>query len=338
MRKKILIAAGGSGGHLFPAQQLAHQLQESSDVLIVGHNVGASPFFLKKIPFQDISAVAPKKGQYLRFIFASCKGLLQSIRIILRFSPDVVVGFGSYHTFPVLLASAIFRKKIVLFEANCILGQVNRLFAPVAKKIAIQFPLAQPLSKSVLVPLLPWGKKGSEKSISREDARIYFGLHPHRTTLLIFGGSQGASFFNEIMPKVILPGIQVIHCTGKGSVIYPNGNACVKEFEKRMDLAYMAADVVVCRSGAGTLSELIRYKKPSLLIPYPFATDNHQLVNARFLVNQVKGARLLEQSQATCDHIAQEVGILLNHILLYQAALENWKTEGRTDLAEVCYE
>jgi UDP-N-acetylglucosamine--N-acetylmuramyl-(pentapeptide) pyrophosphoryl-undecaprenol N-acetylglucosamine transferase len=337
MRKKVLIAAGGSGGHLFPAQQLANQLQDTADVIIAGHNIGASPFYLKKTPFQDISASVPKRGRYFRFFFSSCKGLFQSIRLLLRFSPDVVVGFGSYHTFPVLLAAAIFRKKIVLFEANCILGKVNRLFAPVAKKIAIQFPLAQPLPKSVFVPLLPWGKKGPEKLISREDARIYFGLHPHRTTVLIFGGSQGAAFFNETMPQVVLPGIQVIHCTGKGNVIYPNGNACVREFEKRMDLAYTAADIVICRSGAGTLSELIRFKKPSLLIPFPFATDHHQLLNARFLVNLVKGARLLEQKDATPENLAREINILLKDVLYYQAALENWKTEDLPDLAEVCY-
>lgn len=338
MGKKILIAAGGSGGHLFPSQQLANQLQASAEVVIAGHNVGASPFFFKKNPYQDICAAAPKKGQYLRFFFSTCKGLVQSIRLLLRFSPDVVVGFGSYHTFPILLASAILKKKIVLFEANCVLGKVNRLFAPVAKKIAIQFPLAQDLAKTVFVPLLPWGKKADTKTISREDARIYFGLHPHKTTILVFGGSQGAAFFNEIMPKVILPGIQIIHFTGKGKAVYPNGHAFVKEFEERMDLAYTAADIVVCRSGAGTLSELIRFKKPSLLIPFPFATDNHQLVNAYFLVNVVKGSRLLEQSLATPECIAREINVLLKDILHYQAGLENWKTEGRIDLAKVCYE
>ena len=338
MRRKILIAAGGSGGHLFPAQQLA-SLLKGCEVMIAGHNLSKSPFFLKKNPFQEISASAPKKGNYLRFFFSSVRGFFQSLILLLRFSPDLVVGFGSFHTFPILLASTFLRKKIVLFEANCVLGKVNRLFARVASKIAIQFPLSSPLSKTILVSLLPWGKKVEEQKVSCQEARIYFGLHPNRTTLLVFGGSQGAAFLNEVMPQVALlfPEMQIIHCTGKGRAVYPHKNVCVKEFEERMDLAYTAADIVICRSGAGTLGELIRYKKPSLLIPFPFASDHHQLENGRFLTDVVKGSRLLEQKGASPETIGREIALLLQQIQKYQAALENWKTENRADITELCH-
>lgn len=332
---KILIAAGGSGGHLFPAQQLISLLHGRADVMIAGSGLSKSPFFNGGVPFRDIAASAPKKGFLLRFFANSCRGFFQSVRLLLLFSPDVVVGFGSYHTFPVLLASVVLRKKIVLFEANCVLGKVNRLFSPYASKIAIQFPLSRPLRKSAFVSLLPWIKK-EEGPLSKEFARSYFGLNSERRTILVFGGSQGAAFFNEVMPKVILNSDwQVIHCTGKGTVAYPGVNASVKGFEKRMDLAYAAADLVICRSGAGTVAELIRYRKPSLLVPFPHASDNHQWENGRFLAHLVKGARILKQEEASAEKIREEIEALFREIPARQEALGCWKMGDCMDISEL---
>ncbi len=333
--RKILIAAGGSGGHLFPAKQLILQLKDH-ECLIAGHNLSKNPFMQGNVRFQDIAAAAPKRGHLLSFFFATCKGFFQSIRLLLQFSPDVVVGFGSYHTFPILLAATLLRKNIVLFESNCALGKVNCFFAPFAKKIATQFPLSKAYKNIALVPLLPWEKKG--QNVGKPEARKFFNLCSDRFTILIFGGSQGALFFNDMMPKVIahFPEVQIIHCTGKGKALYPTGVGCVKEFEERMDLAYAAADIVICRSGAGTVAELIQYKKPSLLIPFPFATDQHQLKNAIFLETQVKGARLLEQKDASLEKIVDEIKILQRDFLKFQPALEHWKIENRKSLGEVC--
>jgi UDP-N-acetylglucosamine--N-acetylmuramyl-(pentapeptide) pyrophosphoryl-undecaprenol N-acetylglucosamine transferase len=332
---RILIAAGGSGGHLFPAKQLVSQLKDH-ECLVAGHNLSKNPFFQGNVRFQDIAASIPKNGNWFRFFFSTFKGFFQSVRLLWQFSPDVVVGFGSYHTFPVLLASTFFRKKIVLFEANCVLGKVNCFFAPFAKKIAIQFPLSKALKNGVFIPLLPWEKK--EQTVCQLDARKFFGLSLDRFTILIFGGSQGAQFFNEMMPKVMVhfPQIQIIHCTGKGKALYSTSQACVKEFVEQMDLAYAAADMVICRSGAGTIGELIQYKKPSLLIPFPFATDQHQLKNGAFLADQVKGARLVEQKDASLEKIVDEINILQRDFLKFKSALENWKVENRMSLGEVC--
>lgn len=324
---KILIAAAGSGGHLFPAEQLASQLIEKGDeVLIAGHGLSKSTLFKKGLCFQEINAASPKKP--LKFILASFKGLFQAISMLLQFSPDTVVGFGSYHTFPVLLASVLLRKRIVLFEANTMLGKVNRLFTPFAKKIATQFPCAK---STVLVSLLPWGYK--KKHILKEEASRYFGLDSSRFTVLVFGGSQGAQFLNTVMPEVASGlDVQWIHITGKGKkTAY---NASIKEFEKRMDLAYTAADMVICRSGASTLSEIIRYKKPSLLIPFPFSSENHQMENARFLVEKVQGARLLDQKEATPERIKQEIEEIRKKRSEFEKALGSWEHEGRQSLHE----
>ncbi len=164
-KRRVLIAAGGTGGHLFPAQQLAKILD--ADIQFAGYKIGTSPFFEReKIAYTEIVAHPLSKG----FVFAVWKGFWQAIQAIRLFAPDVVVGFGSYHVFPVLLASIFLRKKLVLFEANCKMGKVNRFFSFFADRIASQFPMEG--KKTVLVQWLPWKEKG-EKMESGEAKRSY---------------------------------------------------------------------------------------------------------------------------------------------------------------------
>ncbi len=146
--KKILIAAGGTGGHLFPAQQLAKKLEGEYELFFAGHGLKDSPFFEKK-NFYEITAHPLKKG----FIAATWKGFLEARKLLLNYQPDLVVGFGSFHTFPILMAATIYRKKILLFEANASLGKVNRLFQMLGAKVAVQFPI----KNGILVKWLPWG-------------------------------------------------------------------------------------------------------------------------------------------------------------------------------------
>jgi UDP-N-acetylglucosamine--N-acetylmuramyl-(pentapeptide) pyrophosphoryl-undecaprenol N-acetylglucosamine transferase len=207
-----------------------------------------------------------------------------------------VVGFGSFHSFPVLLAAAILRKKMVLFEANCTLGKVNCFFAPFAKKVALQFPI--PHKKAAYVPLLPWIdlKKNGGK----------YEKDPERFTILVFGGSQGAHFINhtfcEAAKKLTFP-FRVIHFTGKDDpqITYAVPNV-VKAFEDDMAAAYAVADLVVCRCGAGTCAELIRYQLPSIVIPYPYAHD-HQRKNGEYLKN---GTRMILQKETTPETLRDE--------------------------------
>lgn len=332
---KVLIASGGSGGHLFPAQQLRELLGDEAEVFFAGHKLSLSPFFAsEKIPFREIVSAPLKKG----FFIALWKGFWQSISLLRFLGPDVVVGFGSYHTFPLLLAAVIMRKKLILFEANSTLGKVNRFFYPFAKKIAFQFACSQ--KKGVLVPFLPWVSKGLKK-ISSAEAREHFGLHPQKTTLLVFGGSQGASFLNQMIPLAIdhfSRDVQVIHLKGKGGgTVSYKSKACVKEFEKEMAIAYTAADCAICRSGAGTIAELIQYQIPSLLIPFPDASDDHQRKNGEFLIQQTKGALLLLQKDATLSRLLSEIEILLGSLEAFREGLRKYHSESqqRIDFASL---
>ena len=302
---KVLIATGGTGGHLFPAKQLAELLKDA-EVLFAGHKLEDTPFFDRKMPFKEVvSASSLKKWPTL------LKGVWQGLKLIWQFKPDVVVGFGSFHSFPVLLAAAILRKKIVLFEANCTLGKVNRFFVPFAKKVAFQFPIEHP--KAVYVPLLPWtGKKARTKRYEKEGDRV---------TILVFGGSQGATFINKTFceaAKLLKFPFQVIHLTGKeASEVKYSVPAHVLPFEEEMAAAYEAADLVVCRCGAGTTAELIRFGKPAVLIPYPYAYD-HQRKNGEYLG---AGARVLLQKEATPERLAEEIEQLKKNLEMHKRAL-----------------
>ncbi|MBI3508107.1 MAG: UDP-N-acetylglucosamine--N-acetylmuramyl-(pentapeptide) pyrophosphoryl-undecaprenol N-acetylglucosamine transferase, partial [Chlamydiia bacterium] len=172
---KVVIAAGGSGGHLFPAQQLAQELVQKGNcqVLFAGYKLDQSPFFdREKTPFAPILA-APLMAR--SFPMAFLRGFVQSVRCIRQFNPSAIVGFGSYHVFPVLSAAACLRKKLILFEANCALGKVNRFFRPFAQAVAWQFP--QETKKTVAVPLLPWRLTPSSWE-STSLAKKAYGLQP----------------------------------------------------------------------------------------------------------------------------------------------------------------
>jgi UDP-N-acetylglucosamine--N-acetylmuramyl-(pentapeptide) pyrophosphoryl-undecaprenol N-acetylglucosamine transferase len=342
---KIIIAAGGTGGHLLPAQQLAEELQKEAEILFAGHRLDATPFFRRDLFSFRVIPAAPFKlsmrGLY-SFFKTMIRGVRESVRLIIDFQPDVVVGFGSFHSFPLLLAAMLMRRKIVLFEANCLLGKVNRLFAFDAKIVATQFSLKKSRRNLRFVPLLPWTKQSV--LIEKAKARKALGLDRDRLTFLVFGGSQGADFLNRSIPLCLSTDFQVIHLAGNDAAALDvekrysqAGVICrVKGFESNMELLYSAADFAICRSGAGTAAELIRYSLPALLIPFPFASDDHQRVNAQFLVKNIRGATMLLENEAGAQSIRQAIGQLIHESMNYRAALTCFRSvcDGRKSLKE----
>lgn len=311
MKHKVLIAAGGTGGHLLPAQQLAEILQkQGAEIVFAGYKLTSSPYFRREqFRFQEIvsASLQEKRSVFAKSFF---RGFLRAVWFLLRERPKVVIGFGSYHAAPVLLAAALFGKKIVLYEPNQVMGKVNRLFAPFAKRIAVQFPFRSS-DKFVPIRFFPWLRsKAPEKAAACRE----FGLDPHRPIALVFGGSQGAAFLNDAVPEMALPNTQIIHLAGSEEAAqrvrqryFEKGTtAVVKAFESNMPMAYAAADFAICRSGAGTLAELIRFHVPALLIPYPFATDDHQRHNAEFLT-KLGGAIMQLQKEATPEILLKQV-------------------------------
>lgn len=340
MSYTVLLAVGGSGGHLLPAQQLALLLKGEAKVVFAGSGLSKNPFFQKGNFFSRDIASAPLRSP-VRFLRQSFSGLFQSLRFLREIKPDVVVGFGSYHTFPVLMAAVLLRKKIVLYEANSVLGKVNRLFVPFAKTLALQFPLQkQKMANQQYVSYFPWIFEAS--SLSKKEALSFYGLDSSSPVCLVFGGSQGAAFLNEKAPFV-LSGCQVIHCTGKAETIetvrlaYEKQNirAFVQAFEPNMARAYRAADFALCRSGAGTTAELIRYQLPAVMVPFPHAAENHQMYNAQFFCKEALGGFYLQQNEER--HLRSFVEQCLSQLDSLRQSLQLFyqKTDKRVGLADL---
>jgi len=320
--KKILIGAGGTGGHLFPAQALAVQLQEKGyKVLFMGQGLAANKYFSRDLFLSvSIDSATPfKKGLFQKVfsVVSLGKGIFQAFRKIREFKPDLVVGFGSFHAFPVLAAGALCKIPISLFESNSIPGKVNRIFSRYSLFCGVQFPEAKKWLKGTCyeVKMPFWKEKQAQEG--KKEAGEYFGLDPDLFTVLVFGGSQGAAFINPIIAETLVRfhrehrPLQVIHMTGSEASseriqkCYEKQGipAHVKIFEKNMHLAWSHADLVICRAGAATISEMIEFEVPAIFIPYPAAADDHQLKNALFLSEEVKVSFCLEEKKLTPDEL-----------------------------------
>lgn len=325
--KKVVFAAGGTGGHLFPAQALAEQLLKQKpdiELLFAGAKLSENPYFDKeKFAHQNILSTTPFRGGFIqsfKSIAVLFKGVRQSLHLFKQQKPDIVIGFGSFHAFPVLFAAVLKRIPIVMFESNAIPGKVVRLFSKKAVFTGIFFSQAKKHLKGKTVEVeIPKKVVHAPTQISSFEARNVLGLDPHQFTILVFGGSQGAKAINGVM-KEVLPllqkggiSLQLIHFTGNVETTMQLKALCeqlgvryyIKEFEPQMHIAWSAADLVICRSGAMTLSELLSHEIPGILIPYPFAADHHQLKNALFLENEVKGGLHFKESSLSATAIAE---------------------------------
>ncbi|MBS0615829.1 MAG: undecaprenyldiphospho-muramoylpentapeptide beta-N-acetylglucosaminyltransferase [Verrucomicrobia bacterium] len=326
---KIIIATGGTGGHIFPAQYLAEELiQRGVEVLFVGGGLDTNRYFRKdRFPHRSITSHSLRGWGLFRGILDIFRGIRECRRILEEEKPDLVIGFGSFYVFPVLVATRLKGIPYVLFEPNAVPGKVNRLFSKKALFTAVQFFSASKKLKGNSVEVQMPTAKVEKADIAR--AREYFYLDAHRPTILVFGGSQGAEAINNLMAEAVVlfpPGevpFQIIHITGKTDRAQNLRShyeelglkSCVKAFEEKMSLAWSAADLVICRSGAATVAEQIAYGIPALFIPFPKAADDHQTYNARFVEEAVQGGRVFAQHLLTPEKLKNELEILLDPIL-----------------------
>lgn len=322
-KHKLLIAVGGTGGHLFPAQSLAKDLKEEMpeiELFFAGAGLSTNRYFHKeKFIYQDVSSATPFRGNLFKAAGQIFSGVKKSVSLVKEFKPDLVIGFGSFHSFPLLVAALYKKVPFLLFEPNAIPGKVNRLLSRFAETTAVQFSHAGALLKGkmteVAMPL-------ERTSLDRKQAHDYFGLNPAIPTILVFGGSQGASSINRAFCEaaaLLKPPLQVIHITGRKEDMEQvrRGYALldirvvVKEFEERMAYAFSAADLAICRAGAVTVAELIAYEVPAILIPFPLAADDHQRRNAEVMEKEIGGARVLLESELHSERLARVVQTLL---------------------------
>ena len=330
--RRLLIAAGGTGGHLFPAQALVGGLKRRSDTLsflFAGGGLRKNAFFQKEQPFREVACgrlTDPRPWKFLPDTYKTLRGVAESLYLLRSYRPHLVVGFGSYHTLPILLAASLLRIPFILHEANAVPGKVVRLFAKRALVVGAQFPSALPLigAKGRLIAL-PLREEYRRAAVAKGEACNAFGLREGRPLLLVFGGSQGAERLNRLAAAALSElslrtPIQVIHLTGSAAAYeevaasYRAANiaAYVAPFERRMALAFRAADLAIMRAGGSSIAELCATATPAILVPYPGSADGHQEKNADFVANEMGGAVKLLEGELTGNRLAATIEALLH--------------------------
>ncbi len=318
--KRILITAGGTGGHIYPAVGLAKQLEEC-DILFAGGKLSTNKFFSNSgYNFKEVSCANLPFSRPWKLplnLFKIAKGVYQSLSVIRQYNPSVVVGFGSFYTLPILIAAKLKGIPIVLHEQNRPLGKVNRYLAPYVDAVCVHFPDTSSTTPLEVVgmPLRKGFKKGS---LSREAAFAKYGLDPKVLTILAFGGSQGAQRLNELIYEAAkelkrIPKFQIVHFTGEKSTLTKAHYdaigipSYVAPFESQMEYAWHTADIAVSRSGACTIAEQIEFEVPGVLVPFPYATDLHQDSNAEFAAEKVGFSTVLKEAELTPKKLAEAI-------------------------------
>lgn len=321
---KIIIASGGSGGHLFPALKVAEKLKADADILFVGpfrvasDRITGAGFDFKELSTTGLTDIS--KFKWMVAAFKMLNAIIKCLFIIKDFGPDVICGFGGYGAFPVVIAAKILRIPCMIHEQNVDPGKANKLLSGFADKIAISFKESKkyfPAVKTVLTgcPCLVSGRE-----YDRDELLKKYGLKKDVFTILVFGGSQGSSMINEKFLEAIGPlkeniDFQVIHLAGNYSYLglrkkYKSIDVTVALFEflEEIEEAYYLADLIIARSGALTVHEIFSMKKRSILIPYPYAGE-HQVSNAKAIARR----RIVSIIQQKSFNLEKFVQIILGH-------------------------
>jgi UDP-N-acetylglucosamine--N-acetylmuramyl-(pentapeptide) pyrophosphoryl-undecaprenol N-acetylglucosamine transferase len=349
----VVIAGGGTGGHLYPGIAVARELlrrHRDTAITFAGTARGIEARVVPKEGFQlDVLRSAGLKGAspaaLLRGLALLPLGGVDAMRIVSRRRPDLVIGVGGYSSGPVVLAAAMRGIPTMLLEQNAVPGLTNRLLAHVVKAAAVTFESTTAFFKGrAFVSGNPVRPEFLVTDTSSETTRVD---PTDRPKVLIFGGSQGAHAINmamvEAAPRLAAHrgGMAITHQTGQRDLDavregYRRAgiDARVEPFLYEMDREMKAADVIVCRAGATTIAELTAAGKPAVLIPLPTAADDHQRKNAEVLA-RAHAAELVEQKDLTGTHLADRIVALVSDSTRRAAMAAAARTFARPDAARV---
>jgi UDP-N-acetylglucosamine--N-acetylmuramyl-(pentapeptide) pyrophosphoryl-undecaprenol N-acetylglucosamine transferase len=365
---RLLIAAGGTGGHIYPGISVAQLLAgQGAEVMFVGTQRGMESDVVPRagFPIRTVSARSiPRKVslQVPKALLTAVKGTWEAREIIRSFKPDVVLGTGGYVSGPVLLMAATMRYPTIIHEQNAYPGITNRALARLVTKIAVGYPEAAayfPQRKTVVTgnPVRP-----DIQTYSREEGYRVLQLDPRKRTLVLTGGSQGARSINKALLEAALSfhkhdDLQVLHAAGKahyeaicaelatkgvvedkeqGWVSY--GNIRIVPYVYNIPAALAVADVVVGRGGALSSAEITVRGIPAILVPYPYSAEGHQVANARVLESHGAARMILDEQMNGETLYTNVMSILSNPSLLSQmrtASRQLGRPQATQELAEL---
>ncbi len=317
---RAILAGGGTGGHVIPALAIAHELRTryDADLLFIGTARGIETRLVPAAGYrlELVQVGALKKvslATRLRTLFALPASIFRASEILQKFRPDVVIGVGGYASGPAMLAASLSGVPTVAFEPNVVPGLANRLLSVAVTMAAVQFAETCRHFRRCVVTGVPV-------------RQAFFTIAPKpdgAPTLLVFGGSQGAHAINVAVMQALpllcagVPGIHIIHQTGErdyneAQAVYLRAgvSAEIAPFIEQMPEAFARADLLLCRSGASTVAQVAAAGKPAVCVPFPHATDDHQLRNAEALV-RARAAVLLEEKDLTPERLGETVIPLL---------------------------
>jgi UDP-N-acetylglucosamine--N-acetylmuramyl-(pentapeptide) pyrophosphoryl-undecaprenol N-acetylglucosamine transferase len=355
MSKCALIMAGGTGGHIFPGLAVAHALRDRGWRVhwLGGRGTPASPSMESRlVPPQgfafesiDFSGVRGKGPVTLALLpLRLLKAFWQSLRTVRRVKPDVVVGLGGYVTFPGGMMGVLLGKPLVLHEQNSVAGMANRVLAGVADRIFAAFPNTLKKAQWVGNPL-------RAPFLEQPEPQARFAGRSGPLKLLVVGGSLGAQALNDVVPKALalIPSgsrPEVVHQSGAKQIDALRANytaagvlAQLTPFIDDTAQAFADADIIVCRAGASTVTEIAAVGAAAIFVPFPAAVDDHQTTNAKFLVDAGAGW-LMPQHELTPQHLAQTLQKMDRAALLAcaQRARAMRKTGATAEVVAACEE
>ncbi len=359
----VVIAGGGTGGHVFPGIALAEAFRDAnpdSRIVFAGTGNRLETEALGRTPFEHraISAGGLKGSGPIRqaaSLVKVARGLMESFNLLRCFKPDLVIGVGGYVSGPMVLVARLMGMPCVLQEQNVLPGITNRILTPLVHRIYAAFPdtRGKRFQRKMTVTGNPVRKELLQPTANTENREAEGAKD--RFVLLIFGGSQGARGINEAVTEALdhlpLERMGFIHQTGRDelpsvrSAYEARGalgaTATVEAFFVDMAGRYRAADLVICRAGATTVAEVTAMGKPALFVPFPFAADDHQRMNAQSLVDQGAAEMILEKD-LTGEILAERISFYESHPEALSAMAERAKAFGKPDAArrivEDCYE
>lgn len=331
---KVLVMAGGTGGHVFPALSIAKELKLNNvEILWLGTRGRMEEMLVPKYGFNikyiDVKGIR-RNGimALLKAPFMILKSVMQARKIIKEFKPDVVLGMGGYASGPGGVAAFLSGVPVVLHEQNAAAGMTNKLLFKIAKRVMLGFPGAFEGQKVTVV-----GNPVRNSILSLHDEVRDYSREKLRISIV--GGSLGARSLNELIPLALTKfddSIEVIHQCGKGNAqkvepLYKDAKFSVecKDFVDDMDKLYKDSDLIICRAGALTVAETCAAALPAIFVPLPTAVDDHQTKNAMFL-KDAGAALLFKQSELDADKLYQAIKNLNdNRELLKQMSKASFK-------------
>jgi len=349
----VAIACGGTGGHLFPGIAVADALDSIGCHirLLVSPKEIDQATLRSQSPWQILTLPARAQSSLgsLGFVAQLARSFSLARRCFLAEPPHAVLGMGGFSSFAPMAAGRTLRAALVLHEANAIPGRANRWIARWSDHAYVHFPSAGRRLRCRQVTCAGMPLRSRLQPQDPSACRLMLGLHPDHPTLLVVGGSQGATPVNQILIRSIpllarhLPSLQFLHLTGPAdaeavrSAYAAHGRrAIVRPFLTEIELALNAASVAISRAGASALAEFAALRLPAILIPYPHAADNHQHYNALAFAD-CGAARLLAQSSASPEQVARwvlELAVDLLRRRATQSALGRWhRPQAARDIA-----